>query len=280
MTTKYFKLDDITVTVYVRKEASQERVQMFADLYTSKVAHTIPLIVVTQDGVLIDGRHRLMALRYLGEPGYDCEVRQCYDNFDLTMEALKANMGGSKEVTMAEIRKNIIDLLQQKYSRKKIIAGLPFPKEMSTQLYHDAESNWIVARTRFACYLVRDKNYTVEEAAAHYSVTALSVKRELNRMKKREADQESVSDMGTIKQIITNRYYGLTKKQGNYFKKLIDKYENGDLTDVMLTEAMAHVDHQVRIHQSAMNDWKERVKVQIQTRRPLPEMSPKKLVNA
>src|ERR1700741_1946329 len=108
MIRKYFKLDDIHVTVYVRKEASQERIQFFAELYTSTDADKIPLILVSQEGILIDGRHRLQALKYLEVEGVECEVKTCRDNFELTMAALKANIGGAKELTLSDIRKTII----------------------------------------------------------------------------------------------------------------------------------------------------------------------------
>jgi len=266
---KYMKFSEICVSVYVRQQLSEERVRFLADLYTSSASGSIPPIQVTQDNKLVDGRHRMAALKFLGEDGTVCDIVQCADSFEITIAALKANVGGSKELTMADIRQSIISLLNSGNSMKKITAQLPFPKELSRKLVKASHTIWMTQRTVLAAQAVNRRELTVEEASKKYSILQRVIQKNLTKMKERETDAVALSNMGSVKGSLTQKYYGLTTKMGNYMKKIAERYEQGEFTEAQVLEILAHVMHQARNHVGAMNDWNDRFSVMLKTRRPL-----------
>jgi hypothetical protein len=277
---QFIKFADICINVYVRTQVSEERVRWFADLYTSSAAGTIPPIQVNGNNVLIDGRTRMLALKYLGETGCVCEIHEeVKDNFDITIAAMKANVGGAKELTGADIRQTIIRLLENGESRRRIVAELPFPKEVSKKLVKAADVIWTNQKCQRALNQYRSKEYaSLADAAEANGVAASTVETFTAKAERREREEGELSNTGSFKGTITSRYYGMTNRMGNYFKKLAVRYEVGDFSEAQVREIVAHVQHQARIHAAAMQDWSDRFDVMIKTRRPIVEspMPPKK----
>lgn len=276
---KYIKFSEICVNVYVRQQLSDERVRLFADFYTSSSAGSIPPIVVTTDNKLVDGRHRIAALKSLDEAGAVCDIVECRDNFELTMAALRANVGGSKELTMADIRQTIITLLMQGNSMRKITDQIPFPKEMSRKLVKAAHTMLIGQKTYAAAVAVKREELTPEAASKTYGIPVKNIHRQIAKAAAKENELSELSNVGSVKAVVTRKYYAMSTKMGNYFKKLAERYEHGDFSEEQILEIMAHVQHQARNHVGAMSDWNDRFSVMLKTRRPLISnpMPPKKL---
>lgn len=277
-TRKFVNFAEICITVYVRTQLTEERMRFFADLYTSSASSTIPPIVVTSDNKLVDGRHRMAALKFLGEDGCVCDIVDCKDNFDLTIAAMKANVGGSKELTVADIRQSIMRLLEEGNSQRKIIAQLPFPKECSRKWTKESFTMRKQQKTTLAVREVLAKQSTVAEAAHRYHLQVRVIQNAVTRSEKKEAEGE-LSNVGAVKGHLTSRYYHLSRSMGNYIKKLMERYSAGDFTESQIRDIMAHVLHQARVHLGGMTDWNDRLDVMLKTNRPLVEhpMPPKKL---
>lgn len=277
---QFVNFADICITVYVRKQLDEEHMRFFADLYTSSASSMIPPIKVSTDNKLVDGRHRMAALKYLGETGCVCEIIQCKDSFDLTIEAMKANVGGSKLLTMAEIRQTIMRLLEEGYSQKKTIAALPYPKEMSRKYVRNSFTMLKHQRETMAAAEVRAKRMTVPEAAHRYHLQQRVVQHAVVKQEKKDSQGGDLSNIGSVKGCITARYQALSKKMGRYFRQLDERYKAGDFSEAQMRDIFAHVLHQARVHLGAMEDWNSRLDVTLKTNRPLivSPMPPKKLV--
>lgn len=275
---KFVNFADICVTVYVRKQLDEERVRFFADLYTSSAASTVPPIVVTTENKLVEGRHRIAAFKYLGESGTVCEIIECKDDFELTIAAMKYNVGGPKALTMNDVRQCIMRLLDNGYSQKKVIAHLPFPKEMCRKYVRESFTMLKHQRETMAAAEVRAGRATVQEAAHRYHLQQRVVQNAIAKQEKKESQGE-LSNVGSVKGCITARYQGLSKKMGRYFRQLDERYKAGDFTEAQMRDIFAHVLHQARVHLGAMEDWNSRLDVTLKTNRPLivSPMPPKKL---
>lgn len=275
---KFVNFAEICITVYVRAQLGEERMRFFADLYTSSGSSTVPPIVITTDNKLVDGRHRMAALKYLGETGCVCDIIECKDNFELTIAAMKANVGGSKDLTMADVRQSIMRLLCEGYSQKKITAQLPFPKEMCRKYVKEGFTMLKQQKTTLAVREVQTKHATLAEAAHRYHLQQRVIQNAVARAERKEVEGE-LSNVGAVKGHITSRYGNLSKSMGGYFRRLVERYSAGDFTEAQMRDIMAHVLHQARGHLGAMNDWNDRFDVMLKTNRPLIEypMPPKKL---
>jgi hypothetical protein len=179
---------------------------------------------------------------------------------------------------MAEVRQTIIRLLDEGNSQKKIIAQIPFPKELSRKLVKAAFTMRKHQKTILAAREVQSKRSTLAEAAHHYGLQQRVVENCIARLEKADKEGE-LSNVGAVKAAITSRYYSMTHRMANYFKSLAERYEAGDFTEDQMHDVIAHVLHQARGHQGAMADWKDRFDVMLRTRRPLmtSPMPPKKL---
>lgn len=266
MTTKTVKLDQICVTTYVRSSASEERITMFMDLYTAADAGPIPPLEITQENKLIDGRHRLMAMLRLEVAEAECVVTQVHDELELVMRAIKANMGGSKELSWNEVLKTIIDLLVAGHSARRIRAGLPFPKSIGKKMYDAAVRRWERQRITAAAAAVSGGE-PVEKAAAFFRVEVADVECKLRH--KTEPDEFTTPNTGQWKGALTQRYYGLTKRNNTSYKKMIAQYESGVINEDQLREVWDHLLHQAKVHIRAMEDVRDRMYVHFKTRRPL-----------
>jgi hypothetical protein len=262
------RLDEITVKSYVRSAPSEERVLLFMDLLTSDESDRVPPMTIRPNGELIDGRHRLMAYQRLQvetvEVAVDPSIR---DDCDLTMAAIRANVGGSKELSFADIRKSIIDLLAKGFSQSRIRKGLPYPKDMARRFLADAQTQWRRARLSAAVISVKNKTMTTEVAAAAYKIEADDITCFIRRETK--GDELQLSNMGSAKGAITVKYYGFSKRMTLFYKRLAQKYEEGVVTEAQLLEIVAHSEHQARVHLGHIQDWVGRFKVMVQTRRPI-----------
>jgi hypothetical protein len=271
---KYVDFGDICISIYVRQQLSEERVALFQELYTSSSAGTVPPILVSPNFHLIDGRHRLAALKGLGEKGAVCEIVGATDPFDMTICALKANVGGSKELSMSDIRQTIIRLLEAGNSQRKITAALPFPKELSRKLVKTATAIRHRQAETMATIQVMAGQMSPEEASSKFHLPVALINKLVE--KRRNGEEELLTNPGSLKGAFTQRYYAFTKRMGITFKKLLKRFEDGEFTEAQVQEVIVHVLHQARNHESAMKDWENRFKVMLHTHAPMSGKIPTK----
>jgi hypothetical protein len=73
-------VSEIKIPVYVRKQADDDRVLFFAELYNAKA--DIPPIQITVDNRLVDGRHRLLAQELNDQTHVECEIVESYSTLE------------------------------------------------------------------------------------------------------------------------------------------------------------------------------------------------------
>src|SRR5207248_3053577 len=106
------KLTSIQTAFFVRKRLDEDRVIQLALLMENGA--DIPPIRITEDHILIDGRHRIEAARLASWTAIDAQIEPSQSDKGLLItEAFNANCGGSVPPTRADILFTIQQLLQQ-----------------------------------------------------------------------------------------------------------------------------------------------------------------------
>ena len=244
-------IDSIQCTFFVRKKLDEDRVIQLALLMENGA--DIPPIRVTEDRVLIDGRHRVEAARLAGWKDIKAQVEPSNaDKGVLIAEAFAANCGGSVPPSKADILFTIQQLLQQGWGTTKIAKALPFPLPVSRRYISDTQSKIRSAQVNQAIIDVRDRGFTVLQASENRGVEAEAIQAAMSKQSKRIAGAEE------YKGNLTSRFRSLSRTNASLFQKVIDAYEDGEITIDYVRELM---DHTAGLHvqsQRAFEGWRTR----------------------
>jgi hypothetical protein len=102
-------------------------------------------IIVTTELELIDGRHRVEALRRLGRVHVKAFIAKTRNKIENIMESVRANAGGALPPTQQDFEHAIELLINQGMKKHEVVDQFPLPKKV-TDKYYTAVMNKIYKR--------------------------------------------------------------------------------------------------------------------------------------
>lgn len=238
-------ISDIHFEFYVRTSLDQDRVLQFMLLYDGK-QEMPPLIVAEADKPAVDGRaqytlvdggHRLQAQLNLDYKTVEAVISSEHDSADLIEEAFKANWGGSKPPTDADIQHTLLLLIELGQSERAIMDRMPMPRSVTRKYMRAAYSTITRRKLQAAALLVVDKNKTIAAAAEAAGVDSDALRQHLAGKSKRQVRK----GLDSFKGQLTQRFQSLANKNSYMLRKLLMAYEDSDINEKAALAVFAHL---------------------------------------
>jgi hypothetical protein len=260
-------IDSIQATFFVRKALDEDRVVQLSLLIEGGTA--LPPIRVTDDRQLIDGRHRVEAYRLSGWTTIPAIIEPRRDKGELIADAFASNCGGSVPPTRADILFTIQQLLQQGWGRGRIIKALPFPKSVSERYIDDTQSKIRQSQINQAIIDIRDRGFTLAQAAANRGLTEEAIKAKMNAKGKRIAGSEE------YKGNMSTRFRSLSRTNAALFQKLLTAYEDGEINIDYVRDVMNHCQTLHAQSLRSFESWRTRLSSVLDSERKLSKAATK-----
>lgn len=259
-------IKDLKVGFYVRKQLNQDHVLMLAELYEAafldskvsyKASETVQPIKITEEMVVVDGRHRKEAMELAGLDMITVEVVPKMTMKDMILEGMKSNMGGALPPTREDIQFTVEQMLTRLgTSYKDAIAQLSqfMPPSVARKYVGNASSHLNKIRLQMAVAAV-SRGLTVGEAAEAHDVSEEALSELiLGKQKKIKVGAAQV------KASITHRYNSYATQTAMQMKKLFDNFRDGEIGEGMLIEAFNSFRHTITLQERLIANWEARLK--------------------
>lgn len=244
-------LKDLQTNLFVRKALNQEHALYLAELLENGVE--LPPIKITQDRVVIDGRHRIEACQVALRKEIEAEIVTVRDETDLIVEAYKANVGGPLPPSRDDTEHTVMMLLERGEPKKKIAELLGLPAGMARRYVNDVQSKASRAKLQRAAAAVTDGGLTVARAAEQYGASVEKLKEMLSG--RRRKHKEGIAE---IRRNFTKLYKSVGLKNANAIKRLLEKHEDGDVTEKQARDIFTHIEHLQKESSRKVADWRKR----------------------
>jgi len=247
-------ISDIKVSCYVRRKLNEDRVLFFAELY-EKGADVDP-IVITSDFELIDGRHRLEALKLTDHTETKCFIdKEITDRESLIIAALKANEGSALPPSKEDRDHVIIMLLESGAPVSKIVKSLPYPPSLTRKYLKRVKARIIERKVIAAKNAVTDGNLTIRQAAEKYGVDFDLLK---DAIRGKRSSRKGKLPIQTMMSALSTRYRGHSQRNRKSLESLLDALEDGEVSP---KEALQFLAKLRKLNQRVMRtceSWEER----------------------
>jgi len=248
-------LSSIKEEFFVRLELDQKRVEHFMQLY--KGGTKLPPILVSRDGVIIDGRHRVAALKALDKSSVDVEWMDEADRGKLLVIALQSNLGGAQPPTNEDIVYAIEQMFDAGMIGADISKQFPWPSIITNNYLDKARLNLKEKNLRKAKAAVISQGKTVEEAAVKFNVPLGTLKDALAGGKKKRKT-EAYDYKGGLTELFRSKGGAM----GQIMRKIQSQWENNELSwdevDNLVNQIEKHGKDVIR----SGADWRKRLKKQ------------------
>jgi len=249
------KLSELQKNLFVRKELDTDRACFLAEL----IENGVPMrdnIRVTRDLVIVDDRHRWEAydLNKIDEVYVD--IVDVTDEVTLIAEAYKANIGGSKPPTAEDTNHTVELLIERKQSIKAIGELMALPPSMARKYVNEVKSRLNRAKMMAAVNAVTHGGLNVSQASMLHEVDVEKLKEALSgTRKKHKENQHGVEE---LHRSLTRQYKSISSTNAATLRKLLEQYEDGDVTPEQVTEIIKHLEQLQKKTSRALADWKHR----------------------
>lgn len=244
-------LADLKSNLFVREALNQDHALFLAELVEHGVQ--LPPIKITSEGAVIDGRHRIEAYELNNRTKIECEVVKVATETELIAMAYKANIGGSLPPTAQDTEHTIMLLLDRGETMKRIGELLGLPAGMARKYINSVRSKISRQKLMKAASAITNGGLTVAQAAEQYGVEPEKLKEILLGHKRKH--QHGVSE---IQRDITKTHKSLSQRNAALIRGLLDKYEDGDVTERQVREIFAHIEQLQKRANRSVRDWKKR----------------------
>lgn len=249
-------LKDLYVNLFVRKALNQDHVIALAELIAEKVEMYTRIRVAILDGkmVIVDGRHRKEAYDLCNITHVVVDIDTSITNeTELIAAAYKANVGGALPPTTGDTEQTVALLLERGETKKHIGELLGLPAGLARKYVNTVQSRLTRSKLHLAAEAIAEDGLTVAKAAEKFGVDPEQLKEVVsgNRRKTKQGVAE-------IQRMLTSQYRSMSTKNGCLLKKLLEKYEDSDITRRQLEEIIKHLEVLQRKSGRALADWKAR----------------------
>ncbi len=256
--TETVKLADLHVNLFVRKVLDQDHALYLGELISAGVEMNEPIEVTEQNGLceIVDGRHRREGYELAGVSEVKVKVLEFDNEVEMIAYAYRKNTGGSKLPTTGDTDHTVALLLQRKESMKSIAELLNIPVELARKYATEIKSRMNRQALQNAMHSVITDGLTITKSAEMHGVDIDKLKEILSG--KRKKHKVGVGDfLGMLS--ASHRSLGL--KITNTFRKLFDKFEDGDVTEDQFNEILKRMDKLQKRHARSLVDVRARFKL-------------------
>lgn len=249
------KLQDLQRNLFVRKELDTERACFLAEL----IENGVPMhenIKATRDFVIVDGRHRWEAFDLNKITEVDVDIVDVVDEVTLIAEAYKANIGGSKPPTVEDTNHTIELLIERKQTIKAIAELMALPQSMARKYVSEVKSRLNRAKLMAAVNSVTHGGLTVGQASMQYEVDVEKLKETLSGTRKKH--KENANGVEELHRSLTRQYKSISSTNASTLRKLLEQYEDGDVTPGQVKEIIKHMESLQKGTSRSIADWKRR----------------------
>ncbi len=250
--TRTIKLSELKENMFVRQQLNQDHALYLAELMENGVIMN-DLIEVTEDFTVVDGRHRKEAYDLNRVEEIQVKVLEFEDETEMIAYAYKANTGGSLPPSPQDTEHTIMLMLERGETRKHIGELLNLPSGMARRYINDVQSKASRAKLQRAVAAVTDGGLTVAKAAEQYGVDPDKLKEVLSGHRKKH--KQGVAE---IQRGLTKTYKSLGSRNAALVRGILDKYEDGDVTEKQVREILVHIEQLQKKSSRAIGDWKKR----------------------
>ena len=244
-------LEKITERVYVRRQLDDDRVLYLAEQY--EAGTKIENIAVTEKThVLVYGRHRLAAMRFLGLKETRVDILPEMSDEDILTQAFRENYGGPMPPSTADIGFTIEQLLNLGVSGDEIRKRIPLPPAMARKYLSNVRTRLTANRTLAAVRAVQEENLTVLAASLKFNVKEQAIKEIIaGRRRKKEGLPE-------IKAALEHIFRTRGQLVRGQMIKLRDYYEDGHIKMMHVQEMLTYVHKANQSMARSLEDWVNR----------------------
>ena len=249
--TQMVALKDLQINLFVRKALNHDHALALAELIENDVV--LPPIQITTEMVVIDGRHRIEAHDVLNRKEIEAEVVEIADETELIAEAYKANVGGALPPTKDDTEHTIMLLLERGETIKHVSDLLHLPSGITRRYVNELKSKMTRAKIQRALAAIANDGLTVAKAAEQFEVDLDKLKENLSGQRRKH--RQGIRD---IQASSTRNYKSLGSKNAAMLRKLLDKYEDSDVTEDQVLDVIRHLEQLQKMAAKAVADWKRR----------------------
>jgi hypothetical protein len=244
-------IKDLKTNLFVRQALNQDHAIYLGELLENGV--TLPPIKITQDHVVIDGRHRIEAHELNHRTEIEAEVEVVKDESELISAAFKSNVGGSLPPTQQDVEHTVMLLLDRSESMRRIGELLGLPPGMARKYINSVKSKAARQKLMKAASAVTDGGLTLAKAAESYGVETETLKEVLSG--RRRKHKQGVTE---IQGNLTRTHKSLSQKNASLLRSLLDKYEDGDVTAKQIRDIFSQIERLQKHASRSISDWKKR----------------------
>ncbi|MFZ2523137.1 MAG: hypothetical protein WAW92_02005 [Minisyncoccia bacterium] len=241
--------------MFVREALDHDHALYLANLIDAGVVMK-DRIWSTPDLLIIDGRHRREAFELAGHKSGPVDFYKVDDEADLIAAAYRANTGGSKPPTIADTEHTIGLLLEKSVSMRLIGDMLGLPASIARKYATEVKSRQNRAKLVKAAAAVTEGNTTVAKAAEQYEVDPVKLKEMLTGTKERS--RHGSNGIKEMQRTLTKLFHSLGMKNASLCRKMIEKFEDGDMSSSEVLEVFAHLEKLQSGSGRVITDWKAR----------------------
>lgn len=245
------RLTELKTNLFVRSALNQDHALLLAELLENGT--DLPPIKITCDNVVIDGRHRIEAADLNKLTEIRAEVVEAVDESDVIAMAYQANCGGSLPPTTQDTEHTVKLLLDRGETIKRIAELLALPPGMARKYINEVKSKVTRAKLARAADAITEGGLTVAKAAEEYDVDPNKLKEVLSghRRKNRQGIAE-------VHRTLTKQQKSASSRTAALLKRVIEQYEDGDVTEHQVREIFMHLDQGHKRSARTLVDWKKR----------------------
>ncbi len=244
------KISDLKLGFYVRQKLDENHALLFAELL--EAGKKLPAIKITEDGTVVDGRHRIEAHEILRLPEIEVEVVSITDQAKLIATAYISNTGGSLPPTLEDTEQTIMMLLELGEKRASIARLLRLPASMARKHIGNVQSKMARKKLQTAASAVTEGGLTVGQSAQQHKVDLAKLK---EFMSPKRAKKHGIPD---IQRDITRTYQSVSAKNSRLCRSLLDKFEDGDVTKEQMESIFDHLDSAMSRANRVLSDNRKR----------------------
>lgn len=245
-------IDSVVEEFFVRTALDDNHVLHLATLYEGGAK--LPAVIVARErNRLIDGRHRLAALKLLDKKSIDVEWDEETDDGVLIARALRANIGGSLPPTNADISYAMTQMIAAGLTYSVIMKDFSsvWPPAVIRKYYAEAATS-IRSKAVIKAKEAVLNGMTVGEAAMTFKVKLDVLKSAIAGKKVRK------SGTSEYKRQLSSIFRSRGGSMGGVMKRLLRQYEDGEMTYGSLQQVLDYADTCCKNTTDSVRGWRKR----------------------
>lgn len=251
------KLADLKLNLFVRQELDQDHVWYLTQLIENGTK--LPPIDITEDNSVVDGRHRIEAYELNKIEEIEARVLVFENQSEMIAYAFRANgSDGPKRPTVQDTEHTVELLLENSETIKNIAELLALPPSLTRKFVTEIKSRLNRIKIQKARNAVSEGRLTTPKAAEEYGVDLEKLKEVLSGT--RRGAKKGVAE---LQRALTSNYKTLGLKSAAAVRRLLDKFEDGDVSEKQVREIFKHLDDLMKRSRRSMSDWEKRFEAKV-----------------